>query len=300
MEGRLINIGFGNTVVSHRVVAVVMPGSAPMKRLREKATQADRLIDATHGRKTRSIIVTDSNHIILSAVHADTLSLRLNGHGIAARQDSGKRTISAGEVFVITAPSGTGKTTLLKQLMAADPRLRFSISYTTRPPRPSEVDGRDYFFVSPEEFPRLRDPGALAEWVEQFGYAYGTSRQWVQEMVRARGDVVFDIESRGAKALKGEFPQGTFIFILPPSLGGTGAAPARPGRMDPEELARRLANGRAEVQEASWYDYLVINDDLATALSQLQAIVAAARCRTSQLWPHLAPPLFQTTTPDLL
>ncbi len=88
MEARLINIGFGNTVISHRVVAVVMPGSAPMKRLREKATRADRLIDATHGRKTRSIIITDSNHVILSAVHADTLSLRLNGNqGSAVRQD---------------------------------------------------------------------------------------------------------------------------------------------------------------------------------------------------------------------
>jgi extracellular matrix regulatory protein A len=84
MEGRLINIGFGNTVVSHRVVAVVMPGSAPMKRLREKATKGDRLIDATQGRKTRSIIITDSNHVILSAVHADTLSLRLNGNSNGA------------------------------------------------------------------------------------------------------------------------------------------------------------------------------------------------------------------------
>ena len=88
MEGRLINIGFGNTVVSHRVVAVVMPGSAPMKRLREKATRADRLIDATQGRKPRSIIITDSNHVILSAVHADTLSLRLNSnHSMEARPD---------------------------------------------------------------------------------------------------------------------------------------------------------------------------------------------------------------------
>jgi hypothetical protein len=91
MEGRLINIGFGNTVISHRVVAVVMPGSSPMKRLRERATQADRLIDATHGRKTRSIIITDSNHVILSAVHTDTLSQRLNGHGGAARPDSGEK-----------------------------------------------------------------------------------------------------------------------------------------------------------------------------------------------------------------
>ncbi|MFZ5448334.1 MAG: DUF370 domain-containing protein [Thermodesulfobacteriota bacterium] len=91
MDGRLINIGFGNTVISHRVVAVVMPGSAPMKRLRERATQADRLIDATHGRKTRSIIVTDSNHIILSAVHAETLSLRLNGHGSSSRPEPGEK-----------------------------------------------------------------------------------------------------------------------------------------------------------------------------------------------------------------
>ena len=91
MDARLINIGFGNTVISHRVVAVVMPGSAPMKRLRERATQADRLIDATHGRKTRSIIITDSNHIILSAVHADTLSQRLNGHSVSAKPDPGEK-----------------------------------------------------------------------------------------------------------------------------------------------------------------------------------------------------------------
>jgi len=91
MEGRLINIGFGNTVLSHRVVAVVMPGSAPMKRLREEARNSQRLVDATHGRKTRSIIVTDSNHIILSAVHAETLSLRLSGnHGPARGEGSEK------------------------------------------------------------------------------------------------------------------------------------------------------------------------------------------------------------------
>jgi regulator of extracellular matrix RemA (YlzA/DUF370 family) len=91
MDGRLVNIGFGNTVIANRVVAVVMPGSAPMKRLREEARGSQRLIDATHGRKTRSIIITDSNHVILSAVHADTLSLRLNGnHGSAARQEPEK------------------------------------------------------------------------------------------------------------------------------------------------------------------------------------------------------------------
>ena len=193
-----------------------------------------------------------------------------------------------GEVFVITAPSGTGKTTLLKELMAADIRLRFSISYTTRPPRPGEVPGRDYFFVSPEEFARLRDQGALAEWVEQFGYGYGTSRQWVEETLAAGRDVVFDIETRGAKALKQVFPQGTFIFILPPSWEQLERRLQVRGQMDPAEMARRLARGRIEVQEVSWYDYLIINDDLATAVAQVKAVVAAARCRTSRLWPQLA------------
>ncbi|MFA5109864.1 MAG: guanylate kinase [Desulfobaccales bacterium] len=193
-----------------------------------------------------------------------------------------------GEIFVITAPSGTGKTTLLKALMAKDPRLRFSISYTTRPPRPGEVDGRDYFFVSPAEFRRLADTGALAEWVEQFGYGYGTSRHWVQERVDSGADLVFDLDSRGGRALKQEFPQATLIFILPPSLGELERRLHGRGRLDPEELARRLANGRAELKEVSWYDYLVVNDDLPTALADLEAIVRAARCRTSQLWPQLA------------
>jgi guanylate kinase len=194
-----------------------------------------------------------------------------------------------GEIFVITAPSGTGKTTLLKPLMVADPRLRFSISYTTRPRRPSEVDGQDYFFVSPRAFRRLRESGALAEWVEQFGFGYGTSREWVRETVASGADLVFDLDSRGAKALKREFPQATLIFILPPSLKELVRRLTDRGGLDPEELARRLENGRAELKEASWYDYLVINDDKTTALSQLQAIVAGARCRTSQLWPALAP-----------
>jgi guanylate kinase len=184
-----------------------------------------------------------------------------------------------GKIFVVTAPSGTGKTTLLKPLMAADPRLRFSISYTTRPPRPGEVDGQDYFFVSPAEFRRLRDTGALAEWVEQFGYGYGTSRAWVQEMVQSGSDLVFDLDSRGARALK---------QVFPPSLEELARRLQQRGGLAPEELTRRLENGRAELQEVSWYDYLVINDEVPTALVNLQAIVQAARCRTSQLWPQLA------------
>ncbi|MBI4644314.1 MAG: guanylate kinase [Deltaproteobacteria bacterium] len=194
-----------------------------------------------------------------------------------------------GEIFVVTAPSGTGKTTLLKGLMAADPRLRFSISYTTRPPRPGEVSGRDYFFVSPEEFARLRETGALAEWVEQFGYGYGTSKEWILQALDSGQDLVFDLDTRGARALKESFPQGTFIFILPPNFPELKRRLQGRGDLGPEELARRLEQGRAELQEIPWYDYLVVNNDLHLALEQLRAIVTAARCRAARVWPGLEP-----------
>lgn len=193
------------------------------------------------------------------------------------------------EIFVVTAPSGTGKTTLLKALLAADPRLQFSISYTTRPPRPEEIPGQDYFFVSLKEFERLRQEGALVEWVEQFGYAYGTSREWVLDTLKGGTDLVFDLDSRGARAFKKEFPQGTFIFILPPSLEALRERLARRGSLQPAELARRLEQGRAELKEVHRYDFLVVNDDLAQALKELKAIVQAARLRTIRRWPQLAP-----------
>ena len=198
-----------------------------------------------------------------------------------------------GEIFVVTAPSGTGKTTLLQALMAADPRLRFSISYTTRPPRPGEVSGRDYFFVSPEEFRRLRENGALAEWVEQFGYGYGTSREWILQALDSGQDLVFDLDTRGARALKESFPQGTLIFILPPNLQELAQRLKGRGDLEPEELARRLEQGRTELNEIPWYDYLVVNNEIPLALEQLKAIVTAARCRTAHAWPPLEP-LFQS------
>ena len=199
-----------------------------------------------------------------------------------------------GQVFVITAPSGTGKTTLLKALLRGDPKLRFSISYTTRPPRPGEVPGRDYFFVTPEEFRRLRVDGALVEWVEQFGYIYGTSREWVLKTLTQGVDLVFDLDSRGAREMKREFPQGTFIFILPPSLEQLELRLKLRGDLPPEELQERLRQGLAELREVDWYDFLVVNDDLSQALEELQAVVAAARCRISHRWPEwqlrLTPP----------
>ena len=198
-----------------------------------------------------------------------------------------------GEIFVVTAPSGTGKTTLLKALLAADPRLRFSISYTTRQPRPGEVPGRDYFFVSLEEFHRLRDHGQLAEWVEQFGYGYGTSKEWIIQALDSGQDLVFDLDTRGARALKENFPQATLIFVLPPSLEELERRLKNRGNLEPEELARRLEQGREELKEIPWYDFLVVNAKIAAALEQLRAIVTASRCRAAHAWPQLEP-LFQS------
>ena len=192
------------------------------------------------------------------------------------------------EIYIVSAPSGAGKTTLLKRLLAADPGLRFSISYTTRPPRTQETHGKEYFFVSQEEFLRLRDQGGLLEWVEQFGHFYGTSRDYVDQSLAAGYGVVFDIDVRGAKALKKKFPYATFIFILPPSLEILEQRLQDRGELSREELARRLEQGRGEVGEAHWYDYLVVNEHLDEALAELQAVIRANRCRTPRVWPRLA------------
>lgn len=193
------------------------------------------------------------------------------------------------QIFVISGASGSGKTTLVQALQAGDAGLRFSVSYTTRPPRLGEVDGRDYCFVSEEEFVQLIRNDLLVEYVQQFGHYYGTSRTWIDQALKGHQDILFDVEIRGAKALKEYCPQGTFIFILPPTLEVLKSRLRRRGNLPEAELQERLARVRQEVQEAPWYDYLVVNDELAEAAARLQAIVTAARCRSGVLWPTLSP-----------
>ena len=193
-----------------------------------------------------------------------------------------------GCVFVISAPSGAGKSTLIQRLLSADPRLHFSVSYTTRPPRPGEVHGVDYFFISPEDFLRLREEGGLVEWVEQFGYFYGTGTEWVRRTIRTGADALLDLEPRGAMAIKAMFPAAVLIFILPPSPEELERRLRARGTLSPRELALRLEQGREELRQAPGYDYLVINDELSRAQADLQAIITAARLRSSRLWPHLA------------
>ena len=178
---------------------------------------------------------------------------------------------------------------MVRALQANDPQVRFSVSYTTRPSRPGEVDGQDYCFVTEEEFSELIREDLLIEHVKQFGYYYGTSRKWIEEALQGSRDIIFDVEIQGAKALKKFFPQGNFVFILPPTSKVLENRLRERGSLSEAELRQRLDRVRQEVQEASWYDYLIINDDLSLAIRQLQAIITTARCRTNIIWPTIRP-----------
>ncbi|AEB08719.1 guanylate kinase [Desulfobacca acetoxidans] len=193
----------------------------------------------------------------------------------------------AGQIFVVSGASGSGKTSLVRALQESDAKLGFSVSYTTRKPRSGEVHGEDYFFVKLDEFQQLIQDGLLIEYVKQFGNYYGTSRPWIEEALKGGQDLLFDVEIHGAKALKNHFPQGKYIFILPPSLTELERRLRQRGSLPETELRQRLARVRQEVKQITWYDYLIINDDFNEAVLQLQAVIIAARSETSQVWPAI-------------
>ncbi|NMC48984.1 MAG: guanylate kinase [Desulfovibrio sp.] len=193
-----------------------------------------------------------------------------------------------GLLFVVSAPSGAGKTTLLASLLKEFPDLTYSVSATTRAPRQGEVDGRDYHFLSEEEFLRLRDTGHFAEWAEVHDSYYGTPMRPVVDLLSAGKDVLFDIDVAGADQLRQVFREATYVFILPPSRAELTRRLGSRGTESPETLSRRLRNAAGEIAQAGRYDYLVVNDDLHRATDQLRAIYLASRAR-----PALAPGLVE-------
>jgi guanylate kinase len=188
-----------------------------------------------------------------------------------------------GLLYIVSAPSGTGKTTLLKRVMDYFPDIRFSISYTTRPPRPGERDGQDYHFISPERFERMVEERAFAEWAEVLGNRYGTALDFIRE-IRSQGiDLILDIDSQGARQIKERFSGSVFVFILPPSLEALKRRLKARGVDEQEVIQFRVAKARDEMKQAMWYNYVIINDNIEEATEQLKSIIIAERCRRKRV-----------------
>jgi guanylate kinase len=188
-----------------------------------------------------------------------------------------------GILFVVSAPSGAGKTTLCKGITDSLENLTHSISYTTRLPRPGEIDGRDYYFVGADRFRDMVRAGDFAEHAEVHGNLYGTSKRVLNDMIKEGVDVILDIDTQGARQIQSHFSTAVFVFIMPPSLAILEER-LRNRKSDREdEIRRRLQRAIDEIRDYGMYDYIVVNRDFERALTELRSIVVAERCRTKLL-----------------
>jgi guanylate kinase len=184
-----------------------------------------------------------------------------------------------GQILLVAAPSGAGKSSLVRALLQRDPSIRLSVSFTTRAPRPGETHGREYYFVSPEEFAARKARGEFLEAAEVHGNWYATSRRWIEEQVSGGSDVLLEIDWQGARQIRQYFPQAVGVFILPPSLEALRARLEQRGQDPPQVIERRLAAARGEMRHAPEFDFVIINEHFERALDELVAIVTATRLR---------------------
>ena len=196
-----------------------------------------------------------------------------------------------GALLIISAPSGAGKTTICRKLLARRKDLKYSTSCTTRTPRPGERDGKHYFFLNREDFKRKISRGELLEWAMVHDEYYGTPRRFVEDQLAHGGNVIMAIDVQGAMSIRRKHPAAVLVFVLPPSMDALKARMAN--RRDASEaVAKRLANSHGELAAAKDYDYVVVNADLATAVEQISCILTAETLKTSRLGPtHLVPAL---------
>jgi len=185
-----------------------------------------------------------------------------------------------GILFVVSAPSGAGKTSLCRAITNSLEQLTHSISYATRKPRPGEIDGRDYYFVSQERFQDMIKAGDFAEWAEVHGNLYGTSRRVLDEMIAKGIDVILDIDTQGAKQIKSKYETAVFIFIMPPSLEILEERLRNRRSDDEAEIRKRMRRAHEEIRDYSMYNYIIVNRDFDRALTEIRSIVVAERCRT--------------------
>ena len=184
-----------------------------------------------------------------------------------------------GTLFIVTAPSGAGKTTLVSGLLERDPLVRLSVSYTTRAPRTGEVNGQHYHFIDVQGFRALRDKGEFLEWAEVHSNYYGTSKRWLEEQIRAGRDILLEIDWQGAQQVRKVFPKAVGVFILPPSVEELERRLRGRGTDSEDVIARRVLGARGEMRHVAEFDYVIINEDLPAALEDLVAVVRASRLR---------------------
>jgi guanylate kinase len=183
----------------------------------------------------------------------------------------------SGNLLVVVAPSGAGKTSLVAELLRREPNIKLSISYTTRPPREGEAHGREYHFVSRDEFERMIESGDFLEHANVYGNYYGTSRRWIETELAGDHDVLLEIDWQGARQVRALFPRMVGIFILPPSLSELKRRLESRGKDAPEVIARRLSGAREEVSHVLEFQYIIVNEAFDSAVSDLQAVVRASR-----------------------
>jgi len=189
---------------------------------------------------------------------------------------------SSGSLFMVVAPSGAGKSTLVNALLAQEPAIKLSISYTTRPPRPKEQHGREYYFTSAEDFLARRAAGEFLESAEVHGNFYGTSRILIEAQMKAGTDVLLEIDWQGAQQVKKQFSHAVGIFILPPSIAALEERLKKRGQDESHVITRRILAAGGEIAHAPEFEYVIINQEFASALSELSSIVKATRCRFAQ------------------
>ncbi|HEV8518755.1 MAG TPA: guanylate kinase [Burkholderiales bacterium] len=182
-----------------------------------------------------------------------------------------------GSLFIVCAASGTGKTSLVKELLKADPGIKLSVSYTTRQPRPGDVDGREYHFISTQEFEDMMARGEFLESAQVHGNYYGTSQSWIAAQRDSGSDILLEIDWQGAAQVRKLIPDCVCIFILPPSLEALTARLNNRAQDHPEVIAKRLAAARAEISHFTEFDYVIINDKFDAAVRDLTTIVRARR-----------------------
>lgn len=187
-----------------------------------------------------------------------------------------------GLLIVVTGPSAVGKGTICRALLQEAPDVRFSVSLTTRKPRPGEVDGVEYFFVSHQEFRRRIEAGDVLEWAEVYGNLYGTPKSQVVMATDQGHDVLLDIDMQGARQVRGRYADAISVFVIPPSMEELKKRMMARGTEDSAALQRRLEEAPHWIQEGQTYDYVIVNDSVPRAVARLKAIIVAEKARTAQ------------------